>query len=97
MTQIDALSYVQLIELISVYSRGFVPVPGFSPRKGSLVIYAAEGPDRRALLKKLGKHKGGDRQCLYINKLADVDLEVLETLIRSGLTAIKKAWPVTAS
>src|SRR5215831_7606624 len=37
---------------------------GFSPRKGSLVIYAAEGPDRRALLKILGKHKGGDRQCL---------------------------------
>ena len=70
---------------------------GFSPRKANLVIYVADAPDRVALLKKLGKHKGGDRQCLYINKLADVDLDVLEQIIRSGLAETKKTWPVTAS
>jgi hypothetical protein len=70
---------------------------GFSPRKGNLVIYAFEGPDRRALLKKLGKHKGGIKQCLYINKLADVDLKVLERILRSGVVAVKKKWPVTST
>ena len=69
---------------------------GFSPRKANLVIYAAEGPDRHALLEKLGKHKGGDQQCLYINKLSDVDLQVLEQIVRSGLEQIKRTWPVTA-
>ena len=70
---------------------------GFSPRKANLVIYVADAPGRAALLKKLGKHKGGDQQCLYINKLADVDLDVLEQIIRSGLAQTKTAWPVTAS
>jgi len=70
---------------------------GFSPRKANLVIYAANAADTAALLKKLGKHKGGDKQCLYINKLADVDLTILEKIIRSGLAEIKKHWPVTAA
>jgi hypothetical protein len=70
---------------------------GFSPRKANLVIYAANSSDTKALLKKLGTHKGGDQQCLYINKLADVDLAVLEKIIRSGLAEIKKHWPVTPS
>jgi hypothetical protein len=76
---------------------GSMCVVGFSPRKANLVIYAANSSDTKGQLKKLGKHKGGDQQCLYINKLADVDLTVLEKIIRSGLAEIKKRWPVTPS
>ena len=54
---------------------------GFSPRKSSLTLYVLSGFDGEAdLLKKLGKHKTGVG-CLYINKLTDVDINVLEELI----------------
>ena len=76
---------------------GSICAVGFSPRKANLVIYAADFPERNELLKQLGKHKGGDQQCLYINKLADVDLAVLKRIIAGGLEAIKKVWPVTAN
>ena len=75
---------------------GSICAVGFSPRKASLVIYAGTGPRTAALLRKLGKHKGG-KQCLYINKLADVDIDVLEEIVRVGLAQTKKTWPVTAS
>ena len=57
---------------------------GFSPRVQSLVFYLANFKDRVKLLTKLGKHKvsgtdGGG--CLYINKLEDVNLNVLEEII----------------
>jgi hypothetical protein len=54
---------------------------GFSPRKAQLVLYlAASMPEYDALLAALGKHSTG-KGCLYIRKLADVDLAVLEELI----------------
>jgi Domain of unknown function (DU1801) len=57
---------------------------GFSPRKASLSLYGMTmQPEAPELLEKLGKHRLG-KSCLYINKLADVDLGVLEELIRSG-------------
>jgi hypothetical protein len=56
---------------------GSICAIGFSPRKASLVLYVADFPGKEALLSQLGKHKGGLQQCLYINKLADVDLKVL--------------------
>ena len=76
---------------------GSICAIGFSPRKASLVVYAADFPEKEALLGQLGKHKGGLKQCLYINKLADVDTKVLEKLLIGGLAEIKKTWPVTAS
>ena len=76
---------------------GSVCATGFSPRKTNLVIYAGTAPKTAALLKKLGKHKGGLQQCLYINKLADVDLAVLEDIIRVGLDKTKKTWLVTGN
>lgn len=54
---------------------------GFSPRSGNLVLYAGSFPEYAALLERLGKHKAG-KGCLYLNKLADVDLSVLEEIIR---------------
>jgi hypothetical protein len=76
---------------------GSICAIGFSPRGASLVVYAADFPGKAELLKSLGKHKGGLKQCLYINKLADVDLAVLRRILEGGLAQIKKDWPVTAS
>ena len=76
---------------------GSICAVGFSPRKANLVIYVFDFPGKAELLKKLGKHKGGLKQCLYINKLADVDLAVLEKILKAGVVETKKTWPVTAS
>jgi hypothetical protein len=72
-------------------------VVGFSPRTANLVIYVFGFPGKADLLKKLGKHKGGLKGCLHINKLADVDLAVLGEILRGGVIATKKIWPVTPS
>jgi len=76
---------------------GAACVVGFSPRKASLVIYVFDFAGKAELLQKLGKHRGGLKQCLYINKLADVDLDVLKKILKAGVVAAKKTWPVTAS
>ena len=72
-------------------------VVGFSPRKANLVVYVFGFPGKAELLQKLGRHKGGLEQCLYINKLADVDLAVLEKILEAGVAQTQKTWPVTAS
>jgi len=60
---------------------------GFSPRKANLSLYLTMDVKQHAdALKKLGKHKTGVG-CLYINKLADVDVKVLKAMID---TALKK-------
>jgi len=59
-------------------------VIGFSPRKANLSLHLAIDIQQHAdQLQKLGKHKTG-AGCLYINKLADVDLKVLEKMIVEG-------------
>lgn len=66
---------------------------GFSPRKQNLTLYVLHGNQNSPLLEKLGKHKtssGGMGGCLYINKLSDVNLNVLETLIQTSYKAMKK-------
>jgi Domain of unknown function (DU1801) len=70
-------------------------VVGFSPRKANLVFYVFGFPGKADLLQTLGKHKGGLKGCLHINKLADVDLAVLEKILRAGVVATRKTWPVT--
>lgn len=58
---------------------------GFSPRKQNLTIYIMSGFDAfEPLLKKLGKYKTG-KSCLYINRLADVDMDVLRELVRQSI------------
>ena len=58
---------------------------GFSPRKQSLVLYLMTGFSQYpTLLEKLGKHKTS-KACIYINKLADIDLEILKELIKQSL------------
>lgn len=54
---------------------------GFSPRAQALTFYLGSFKDRPSLLKKLGKHKVGAGGCLYVNKLDDVNLDVLQALM----------------
>lgn len=59
-------------------------VIGFAPRKANLVLYGlSTAPGSEELLAKLGKHKTS-KACLYVNKLADVDLDVLRQLTELG-------------
>lgn len=76
---------------------GSICVVGFSPRKPNVVIYVADFPGKADLLQKLGKHRGGLKQCLYVNKLADVDLAVLAKIVKAGVIETEKTWSVTAS
>ncbi|MGW8369841.1 MAG: DUF1801 domain-containing protein [Gammaproteobacteria bacterium] len=65
---------------------------GFSPRKQNLAIYIMAGfSDYGPLLEKLGKHKTG-KSCLYVNKLADVDINVLHELVRRGVRSMRKKY-----
>lgn len=66
------------------------PLSGFSPRKQNLTLYVMHGNEKsQALFKKLGKHKTS-KGCLYINKLADVDMKVLEELITKSFQYMKQ-------
>ncbi|MGK0266872.1 MAG: hypothetical protein ACI82N_001125 [Maricaulis sp.] len=66
---------------------------GFSPRKSGLVVYVMPGYDKFSLiLDRLGKFKDG-KACLYITKLADVDLDVLEELVAAGLEEMGRKYP----
>lgn len=56
---------------------------GFSPRKASITLYMMDMKKHADALKKLGKHKVGGG-CLYINRLEDIDIKVLEKMIQSA-------------
>lgn len=74
-----------------VYANGSTsewPVIGFSPRKNDLTVYLMEGFDQQqALLSKLGKHKTG-KVCLYLKRLADVDMAVLGELVEHSVQSM---------
>jgi hypothetical protein len=66
---------------------------GFSPRKQNLTLYIMSGFDGYdALLEELGKHKTG-KSCLYINKLGEVDLEILRDLVVRSVNLMRAAHP----
>jgi hypothetical protein len=66
---------------------------GFAVRGSELVVYTAPGFEGRdALLAKLGKHRTG-KVCVYIRRLANVDLRVLETLVAESVADTKRRYP----
>jgi len=65
---------------------------GFSPRKASLVLYLGPGLEDKKLLSKLGKHKIG-KGCLYINKLDDVDRNLLRDLVAKSFERMLELYP----
>lgn len=68
------------------------PLTGFSPRKQALTLYITPGFKRyESLMQKLGKYRTG-RSCLYVKKLTDVDLDVLEELVQQSVKHIAQAY-----
>jgi hypothetical protein len=65
---------------------GDAPRVGYSPRKANLVLYVGGFARYAALLTKLGKHRSSSA-CLYLNKLADIDLTILEEITRETYAA----------
>ena len=66
---------------------------GFSPRKTELVLYVlGASTEQEAALARLGRHRTG-KGCLYVKKLADVDMAVLEELIRAKIGRMAEAYP----
>jgi hypothetical protein len=60
---------------------------GFSPRKQNLTLYIMDGfPKYGELLARLGRHKTGV-SCLYVNRLADINLDVLREMISRSISA----------
>lgn len=72
---------------------GDSPRVGFSPRKAKLVCYLKlDSVGAAPLLARLGKH-GTGKGCLYISKLSDIDLSVLEELVADSYQAMAEAYP----
>ncbi len=66
------------------------PLTGFSPRKQAISLYIMHGLEtHKDLLTRLGKHKTG-MGCLYINRLEDVDLDILKELIEKSYLEMKR-------
>ncbi len=62
-----------------------------------MTLYVLADFDRRdTLLGKLGKHRTG-KSCLYIRRLADIDLTVLEKLVAASVADRKKRYPTTVA
>lgn len=73
---------------------GSAPLAAFSPRKPELVLYLWPGlfEQEPELMEKLGKHKA-TKGCLYVKKLADIDLKVLKAMLKKSIAATRKAYP----
>jgi hypothetical protein len=71
---------------------GDAPLAGFSPRKGNLTVYMGDFPGRESLLKKLGKAKTS-KACIYVKKLEDIDMDVLEKIVKGSFDHTRKLYP----
>lgn len=63
---------------------GDAPLVGFSPRKSEFALYIANFDGKAALLEKFGKHKTA-KSCVYIKKVADINIEVLKKLVTGSV------------
>lgn len=73
---------------------GDAPLVGFSPRKSKISLYvtAEDGTKREEQLSRLGKHTSG-KACVYINKLDDINPDVLKEMILSTIAFLEKTYP----
>jgi hypothetical protein len=72
---------------------GEAPLAGFSPRKSKISLYLLyESEERDKLLENFGKHKKG-KGCVYINKVEDIDTEVLKDLIKLTVDTFQNLFP----
>lgn len=69
------------------------PLTGFSPRKQNIVIYIMLGVTKYSeLINKLGKVKVSSGSCLYVNKIDDINIEVLKELIKVSVSDMKTKY-----
>ncbi|HVJ89872.1 MAG TPA: DUF1801 domain-containing protein [Labilithrix sp.] len=72
---------------------GDAPVAAFSPRKPNLVVYiTSDAPEHEELLSRLGKHKNS-KGCLYIKRLSDIDMQVLEEMVKQSMDYVRNKYP----
>lgn len=72
---------------------GDAPLLGFSPRKAAIVVYIESEFDKRdELLQKIGKHTVS-KVCVYIKRLSDIDIKILEKLLVKSLQLTKSKYP----
>jgi hypothetical protein len=73
--------------------KGDWPLTGFSPRKANLTVYIMPGfKGYGSLLKKLGKHKVSGGSCIYINKLSDIHVPTLISIIKDSVREMKRRY-----
>ena len=70
---------------------GDAPLVGFSPRKSAFALYIANFEGKTELLEKLGKHKSA-KACVYINKVEDIDINVLKKLVAGSVKHCKAKY-----
>lgn len=69
---------------------GDAPLIGFSPRKNAITLYLTSNfPEKEELLKHFGKHKIS-KACIYIGKLADINIDVLKQMIICSVAHVKQ-------
>ncbi|PWA07877.1 DUF1801 domain-containing protein [Flavobacterium laiguense] len=72
---------------------GNAPLAGLASRKNAITVYLASTfEEKETLLSQLGKHKTSIA-CLYIQKLEDIDIGILEQLVRKSIERIKELYP----
>lgn len=72
---------------------GDAPLVGFSPRKAKISLYFAPGDTKREeWLKDFGKHTTG-KACVYINKVADIDVDILKALVIQSVKFLRETYP----
>ncbi len=72
---------------------GDAPLAAFSPRKAAISLYLHLPAEvREELLSKLGKHKSA-KGCIYVKKLADIDVEILKKMVSISVKELQKQYP----
>ena len=71
---------------------GDAPLAGLSPRANAITLYFSNAKEKPDLLKKLGKHKMGGG-CIYIQKLEDIDTNILAKMINNSIKHIRRKYP----
>ena len=72
------------------------PLTGFSPRKQNIAIYImSHVSNYKDLLSKLGKFKVSSGSCIYVNKIEDINLDVLKEIISTSVSDMKKTYKLS--
>jgi hypothetical protein len=75
--------------------QGDWPLTAFSPRKNYFAVYIMSGANTyKDLLSKLGKFKISSGSCIYINKMEDINPEVLKEIIAASVSDMKKKYSI---